>query len=280
MAKEDDYIKELIGTELNNVDYLMSTASNFSQESRVVAFIDDIKGQFTTLVGRAATFFNSSKIGNFKPSAVLPGRISEISRGDGYQSIANKGISIPVGFKGWYIDYTSTLASVLDVVEVLDRTVTTTTQKLAAILNEPDRLKAQSELSGMQAAINQLSETDFAKLRAFTGNHGKSQARLGEVFANSNDMIEVYKRVNVLNARCAKIDFAKIDAKTTRLAVLIQDMQKEIEGAGDGGVSGPVASAMSAMIFGLAVTVSVAAVVAAGVQDLSYCLNKNTTELA
>lgn len=280
MAKEDDYIKGLIGTELNNVDYLMSTASNFSQESRVVAFIDDMKSQFSNLIGRAATFFTSSKVGNFKPSAVLPGKVSEINRDNGFQGIAGKVITIPVGFKGWYIDYTSTLAAFLDVVEVLDKTITTTTQKLATVLHEPDRMKAQSELSGMTNAMNMLQASDFAKLRGFTGNHGKSQARLSDVFQNSNDMIEVYKRVNILNARCAKIDFAKIDAKTTRLAVLIEDMQREVIRSGEGDISGPVASNMSAMIYTLAITVSVAAAIVSGVQDLSYCLNKNTTELA
>ncbi|MNG29565.1 hypothetical protein D3C84_1150170 [compost metagenome] len=74
------------------------------------------------------------------------------------------------------------------------------------------------------------------------------------------------------------MDWASIDKKTNRLAELIAHVQKEIDAGGDGDVSGATASGLSAMIYGFATTVSAAAVVATGVQELTHCLAKMVGE--
>jgi len=280
VSKENAFLKELVSTEMHsNVDYLMSTASNFSQESKVMAFVDDIRSQFSAFIGRAAAFFTGSKVGNFKPSPIIPGKLLEFANADGYRNIGQKVISIPLGFQGKYIDYIRSLASALTYVESLEKTLGLASQQLAQIASEPDRMKAQSTLRQLEASINAMPIAEFNALRAFCGNHGKTQGRLADVIDNGGDIEAVYREVNNLNARCARVDFRAIDAKTSRLAELIVHVQKEIEAAGDGGVSGPVASALSTMVYGLGTTVSAAAVVVTGVQDLTHCLAQSVGEV-
>lgn len=280
MSKENAFLKELVSSEMHsNVDYLMATASNFSQESKAMAFVDDIRTQFSSFVGRAATFFTSSKVGNFKPVTVIPGKLLEFANADGYRSIGQKVVSIPLGFQGKYIDYIRSLASALSYVESLDKTISAATQQLAMVANEPDRMKAQGNLRQLESLIKPMPAADFTALRAYCGNHGKTQARLSDVIDNGGDIAEVYREVNNLNARCARVDWASIDKKTSRLADLIVSVQKEIDSAGDGGTSGSTATALSAMIYGMATTVSAAAVVAAGVQDLTHCLAQSVGEV-
>jgi hypothetical protein len=280
VSKENAFLKELVSSEMHsNVDYLMSTASNFSQESKVMTFVDDIRSQFGAFIGRAATFFNSSKVGNFKPSTVIPGKLTEFANADGYRSIGQKVISIPLGFQGKYIDYIQALSSALAYVETLEKTIGATSQQLATVASEPDRMKAQSALRNLESLIKPMPASEFNALRAFCGNHGKTQARLSDVVDNGADIGAIYREVNNLNQRCSRVDWAGIDRKTSRLAELIVHVQKEIEAAGDGGTSGAAASALSTMVYGLATSVSAAAVVLSGVMELTHCLAQNVGEV-
>lgn len=279
MSKENAFLKELVSSEMHsNVDYLMSTASNFSQESKVMAFIDDARSQFSAFVGRAATFLTSSKVGNFKPVTVIPGKLTEYANAEGYRSIGQKVVSIPLGFQGKYIDYIRSLASALTYVEALEKTIGAASVQLAQLAGDPDRMKAQSSLRQLEALIKPMPAADFNALRAYCGNHGKTVARLADVIDNGGEVVEIYRDVNLLNQRCARVDWAGIDKKTTRLAELIVHVQKEIEVGGDGDVSGATASGLSTMIYGFATTVSAAAVVATGVQELTQCLAKMVGE--
>lgn len=281
MSKENAFLKELVSSEMHsNVDYLMSTASNFSQESKVMTFVDDIKTQFSSFVGRAATFFTSSKVGNYKPTTVIPGKVLEFANADGYRSIGQKVVSIPLGFQGKYIDYIRSLSTALDYVETLEKTIGAASVQLALIANEPDRMKAQSALHQLDTIIKPMPVEQFNLLRSFCDQHGKSVARLADVVESGGDLATIYKEVNVLNARCAKIDWAGIDNKTKRLAELITHVKKEIDAAGDGGTSGAAASALSTLIYGLATGISAAAVTVAGVTELTRCLGLAVGEIA
>jgi hypothetical protein len=281
VPKENAFLKDIVDSQLSgSVDYLMSSASNFSQESKVMAFVDDIRTQFSDFVGRAATYLNSVKIGNFKPTPVIPGKLLELADAEGYRSIGGKVISIPLGFQGKYIDYIRSLGSALTYVESLEKTIGAASQQLALIAHEPDRMKAQSALRNLESLLNPIPPAEFATLRNYCGNHGKSQARLSDVIDNGGEIEAIYKEVNQLNARCAHVDFKAIDQKTSRLADLITSVRKEIDLAGDGGVSGTTATALSTMIYGLGTTVSTAAIVATGVQELSHCLALNVGEIA
>lgn len=279
MSQKNSVLEELANGELNSVDYLMSTASNFSQESKTMTFVDDIRAQFGTFVGRAAGFFTASKIGNFKPVTVIPGKLLELADGPGYQQLAPKVISIPLGFKGKYIDYIQCLEKTAGVVEGLEKTLSIAATNLAVLAHEPDRMKAQANLRNLESNLNTLSAEDFGQLRGFVGQHGKAQGRLSDVVDRGGDLAEIYKRVNQLNTRCSRIDFRAIDAKTARLAELIKAVKQELDAAGEGGVSGGTASALSTMIYGLGTTVSAAAMLAANVADLTHCLQANVAEL-
>jgi hypothetical protein len=124
----------------------------------------------------------------------------------------------------------------------------------------------------LDALLKPMPAAEFDTLRAYCGNHGKTVARLADVLDNGSDIDAVYREVNTLNARCARVDWVVINKKTARLAELIIAVQKEIDTAGDGGTSGAAAAALSTLIYGMATTVSAAVVVATGVQELSQCL--------
>lgn len=280
MSKENAFLKELVGSAVSdNVDYLMSTASNFSQESKVMTFVDDIKTQFSSFVGRAAAFFTSSKVGNYKPVTVIPGKLLEFANADGYRSIGQKVVSIPLGFQGKYIDYIRSLSTALDYVETLEKTIGAASQQLAVIANEPDRMKAQSALHQLDSIIKPMPVDQFNLLRAFCDNHGKTVARLSDVVDNGGDLADIYREANLLNARCSRIDWTGIDRKVARLAELITHVKKEIDAAGNGGTSGATANALSTLIYGLATGISAAAVTVAGVTELTRCLGLTVGEV-
>lgn len=278
MAKEDSYIKQLAESELSNPDYLMSALSNFSQENKLVTFIEDARGKFSNLLSRAVGFFNSQKVGNFKPVTVIPGKITE-EGADAYRLNAGKTVSIPTGFKGWYIDYVADLKHAIDYVETLSTSAKKVNEQLARVLNEPDMMKAQSTMFALARSIPAIPDGEYAKLVAYTSNHGKSQARLGEVVASMSDLDKVYKVANELNQRCGRIDFVGMDKNIKRLAELIQEVQKMINASNDD-VSGGAASALSSIIYGIAMTANASIVIVAGITELSNCLGRYPAELA
>jgi len=279
VAKEDSYIKQFAESELSNPDYLMSSLSNFSQESKLVTFIEDARGKFSNLLSRAVGFFTSQKIGNFKPVTVIPGKVTEQDGADAYRLNAGKTVSIPMGFKGWYIDYVGDLESALSYVETLGKSVKMVNEKLAMVLHEPDMLKAQSTMFELARSIPAIPDGEYAKLVAYTNNHGKSAARLGDVVGSMSDLDKVYQKANVLNQRCGRVDFAAMDKNIKRMAELIQAVQKQIESSTTD-VSGGAASALSAVIYGVAMTANASIVVVAGITELSNCLGRYPAELA
>lgn len=279
MAKEDAYLKQLAETELSNPDYLMSALSNFSQESKLVTFIEDARGKFSNLLNRAVTFFNGQKIGNFKPVTVIPGKVTQDSGAEAYRLNAGKTVSIPTGFKGWYIDYVADLKHAIDYVETLGYSAKKVNEKLATVLGEPDMLKAQSTMFELAKSIPAIPDGEYAKLLTYTNNHGKSVARLGDVVMSMSDLDKVYKVANELNQRCGRIDFVAMDKHIKRMAELINQVQAQINQS-DVDVSGGAASALSSLIYGIAMTANASIVIVAGITELSNCLGRYPAELA
>lgn len=279
MAKEDAYLKQLAESELSNPDYLMSALSNFSQESKLVTFIEDARGKFSNLLNRAVTFFNSQKIGNFKPATVIPGKVTQDSGAEAYRLNAGKTVSIPTGFKGWYIDYLADLERATSYVETLGKSVKMANEALAKVLHEPDMMKAQSTMFELAKSIPAIPDGEYAKLVAYTNNHGKSNARLGDVVMSMGDLDKCYSQANVLNQRVGRIDFVSLDKNIKRMAELINEVQAMINRNG-GDVSGGAASALSAVIYGVAMTANASIVIVAGVTEMTNCLGRYPAELA
>lgn len=187
-------------------------------------------------------------------------------------------ISVPVGFKGTYADFLPVALEVLPFVEGTEKDLKFVLSRLAQLLNEPDRLKAQSGIKDLAEKIKPVEEKSFNAYRAFF-NGQKAQARLGDVYGRSADIESTYVEVNKINVRLSKVDFAAIEEQTHRLAELNQQLVELTKQDDNRMVSGSIVAGLYRMIHALAVQVTLGSMMTHTFTDLSSCLATNVKEI-
>lgn len=275
-----EFMSSLIDSSIVDLGYLDSLNNNVALEAANAPFLQGAMSSLGNMVDSVTTFFNGLKIGNFKP-VTLDSRsiLTHVNANGGWPGVRLQNISIPVGFKSTYIEFLNHTVKLLPEVEALEARIGKVQAKVASLVNEKDRLKAQSGIQNALKDLEGIKPAELDKYKAHFSDNRRSTARLCDVYARAADIESTYKLANEINARLAKVDFNGIQSKIDRLMELAVDLKKTVSEGDDQHVSGTVAKQISSYFYALASTVSMSSSMTHLMDEVNICLSKNVSEI-
>lgn len=260
MSHTPSILNEAADKEASTLEYLVSRGSSISTESAGLAFVDSVKSTFQDFVGRVSVFTNNLKVGNFTSRAIDSDSVMGKFNGRPYQENRNLYVTVQPGFEGKWLPYLKFLdREIMPRVTMIDATLKVAITKLATILNEPDRLKAQSGIRDLEKLLTLVSQTDYQTMTSYFGKNSKTQVRVAEIADRNADVVESYALINKLNRDLGKVDFTKIQAQLDRLTELTRSLKDVLESDENRVVSGTITSQLSDLFYKLGVTLTAGA---------------------
>jgi len=281
MSQRPSILNEAAEQEASTLEFLVARGSLISTESRGLAFVDSIKSSFTDFVARLGLFVNGLKVGNFTPRQIKATIMLKAVTARSYQENRNLYVSIQPGFEGKWLPYLKYLANtILPKVETIDATLKVAITKLATIINEPDRLQAQSGIRDLERSLSMVSQDDYQGMQSFFGKGTKAQAPLGSVVDRNADLIDAYTLIDKLNNSLGAIDFTKVQSQLDRLTELTANLKEVLESEENRQLSGTVTAQLSELFYKLGVTLTAGAVLRDAVQQQTEAMSLTADSLA
>lgn len=253
-------MNELANVELNSLENICRMGSDLSTESLSLPFVDTVKSKFNEFVDRSSTFLNGLKVGNYRNQRLdYAPAVIEFNKAQ-WSENRMKSLHIAPGFSGKWVPFLNYLDSnILPQVEALEATLKKSNTRLAQILNEPDRLAAQSGIKDLKSSIPLITLEHLNGIKKFFNSSSSPEVQASKVMDRNGDLEAAFKLTNALNDRLAKADLSGIDSMVGRFAELSKSFKEHLA-EHDDSVSGKVGSQLSDLFYTLGVTVSAAAV--------------------
>lgn len=263
----------------NTLRYQIEVGSRLSMESKSFAFIDSAKSTLGQFLDQAGIFLNSLKFGNYIPRDIPQGVVYEALHAEGFAEARKRTWAVPAGFSSKYQDYLKDIRAVMSAIAVLEKSLKVATVRVASILTEPDRLKAQSGIRDLEKQVMLISAEQLDNLTAHHKNGSKSQVLLSQVVNNLSEIDSTYLEVRDLNTQLSRIDLAGVSKQIHRLAELVRELNATVAKDEHREVSGLVASQLADLLYRMGITATAASVVADGIGQLSDSLIQNAEAL-
>jgi len=252
-------MNELANVELNSLESICRMGSDLSTESLALPFVDTVKSKFNEFVDRSSTFLNGLKVGNYRSNHLDYDAAVIAFNKNPYATNRLVMVHVAPGFTGKWVSFLEYLiTNVLPQVEELEATLKKSNTRLAQILNEPDRLAAQSGIKELKGQIPLVSLEVLTKLKQYFTGSNAPEVQASKVIDRNGDMEHAYKLTNTLNDRLAKVDLSSVNGMVGRFADLSTSFKEHLA-KHDDTVSGKVGSQLSELFYKLGVTVSAAA---------------------
>lgn len=272
-------MNELANVELNSLESICHMGSDLSTESLALPFVDTVKSKFNEFVDRSSTFLNGLKVGNYRSDHLDYDAAVAVFNKNPYATNRLLMLHVAPGFTGKLVPFLEhVITNILPQVEELEATLKKSNTRLAQILNEPDRLAAQSGIKELKGQIPLISMEVFIQLKHhFTGNNSP-EVQASKVIDRNGDMEHAYKLTNTLNDRLAKVDLASVNGMVGRFAELSTSFKEHLD-KHDDSVSGKVGSQLSELFYKLGITVSASAALLELVPQHVEAMKKNLTTI-
>lgn len=280
MSQRPSILDEAAKLETSTLEYLVTRGSTISTESKGLAFVDSIKSTFTDFTARLGLFVNGLKLGNFQSKKIDAIAMLKDVTARPYQENRQLHVTVQPGFESKWLPYLKYLSGViLPKVILIDQTLKTAITKLAILVNEPDRMKAQSGIRDLESQLAIISQEDYEGMQSFFGHHSKSEMTLGQVVDRNADLIYSYDMINKLNTELGRVDFTKVQGQLDRLAELTSNLKEVLESDANRVVSGTMTSQLSELFYRLGVTLTAGAVLRDAVQAQTSVMEASVAEL-
>jgi len=240
---------------------LIRRGSMLSTESKGVPYTASLKGVFREFVNDASAFLNGFKVGNFAKQKIETKELDEKIKLSEYSKVRQFTVKVPAGFNGrWIPFFEFLLKEIMPAVSTLEQTLSIANTKMAVVLNEPDRLKAQSGIRDLASKIALVEVTDFERMKAFFDAKGKTEALVSSVVDRNADIDTAFTLCNKLNAELSVVDFNAIQKLSDRLAQLTASLNETTDKEEFNEMSGLVTSQLSDLFYQMGVTLTAGAV--------------------
>ena len=265
MSELNELFKQVSNESLSQIDSLVEVGSFISNESKVMAFIEASKSKFYDYVARVQHFINAFKFSAASAKQIDAKAMLELFGKQSYAENRKLNFEVAPGFSGSLPEFMTLMVDhLLPAAEASENSLKITITRLATILNEPDRLKAQSGIRDLEHHLVLISSEQLEKVKAFFKTGGKSQTTIGQVMGRNADLQEVYAKTNHMNDRLSKVDFKRVQDLVSRLGHLTGSLNEQInkggENEGRDEVAGLVASQLSDLFYRLGVTLTACSV--------------------
>lgn len=273
-------LENLADEQATSLRYQIEVGASLSTESRLQTIVDGAKGTFNSFLESAATFLNGLKVGNYKlRETKLSSAQGAALREEGWPTVRNKTVKVPLGFSAKYSDYIKDVEAVMGPIEALGGGLKLGIVRIAQILNEPDRLKAQSGIRELEKNLNLCTTAQYDALMANYKNGDRAEVMVNAIADNLTEFTETYASVDTLNKRLSRVDMVGVQGQIHRMADLVAELHKTVSAEETKDVSGIIAGQLSDLIYRMGMTASILAMVASGVGDLSDSLIENAKTL-
>lgn len=281
MSNVKNILNDLATEQSRSLDYVVGLGTLIALESKDQTFIDTVKSKFYEFVDHMHGFFNSLKVGNYKTVFIEANDMLAKLNEQGWEKNRELHITVVPGFQGHWVELLDLMINkILPAAEGAVDGLKVSSIRLAAIMNEPDRLKAQSGIRELESHLTLISKEDLDKLTAHFKFNSQSKATLGDVAGRNTDLKEAYGQINILNKRLGQVDLTKIDSQVERLGELIKAFTKTIDGDEKRAeVSGAVASQLSELMYRLGTTLTGVAQLIELTRQQTEAMQKTLVEL-
>ena len=265
MSELNELFKQVSNEKLSQIDSLVELGSSISNESKVMAFIESTKSKFYDYVSRVQHFINAFKFAQISAKQIDARAMLEAYGKQNYAENRKMIFEVAPGFSGSLPEFMSLMLDhLLPAAESSENSLKVIITRLATVLNEPDRLKAQSGIRDLEHHLVLISSENLDKVKSFFKTGAKSQTSVGQVMGRNADMQEVYTKTNQMNERLAKVDFKKVQGLVARLGQLTGSLNEQINKGGEGEtrdeVAGLVASQLADLFYRLGITLTACSV--------------------
>lgn len=269
-------LQKLADEQTNTLTHHVEHGSQLSTESRLQTFVDAGKSTLSGFLTTVSTFLNGLKVGNYKRKVIVPTpKLNEFKAGE-YADIRNQTIRVPAGLSASAMDLLGDITKSMPMITALEVTLKTVIVKLAQLLNEPDRLKAQSGIRDAIYTLTHLHLADQSALDKLTSNYKegtRTETTFGKVFARKADLDNTLSMLVTLDKQLAGVDYVVIQKQLTRIAELVGALNVLLTKEEYREVSGIVAGQLSDVLYRLGVTITLSVVVVKNVSDLIDSIN-------
>lgn len=265
MSELNELFKQVSNEKLSQIDNLVELGSFISNESKVMAFIEASKSKFYDYVSRVQHFIQAFKFSAASAKQIDAKAMLEAYGKQSYSDNRKLTFEVAPGFSGNLPEFMTLMVEhLLPAAEASENSLKVVITRLATILNEPDRLKAQSGIRDLENHLVLISSEKLEKVKSFFKTGGKSQTTVSAVMGRNADLQEIYTKTNHMNDRLSKVDFKKVQDLVTRLGHLTGSLNEQInkggEGEGRDEVAGMVASQLSDLFYRIGVTLTACSV--------------------
>lgn len=272
-------MNELANVELNSLESICRMGSDLSTESLALPFVDTVKSKFNDFVDRSSTFLNGLKVGNYRSDHLDYDAAVTAFNKNPYATNRMLMLHVAPGFNGKLVPFLEyVITNILPQVEELENTLKKSNTRLAQILNEPDRLAAQSGIKELKGQIPTVSLDVLGQLKKHFSGSNAPEVQASKVIDRNADMEHAYKLTNTLNDRLAKVNLSSANSMVGRFADLSASFKEHLA-KHDDAVSGKVGSQLSELFYKLGVTVSAAAALLEIVPQHVDAMRKNLTAI-
>lgn len=277
MSNFNELFQQASFERLTQLDEIIALGSSVSNESKVMTFIDSSKSKFYDYVERVHHFIKSLSFGAQIAKHIDATEMIKLYGAQDYSKNRTMNFEVAAGFSGSLIDFLKLVTDhLLPAGEAIENTLKITNTRLAQILNEPDRMKAQSGIRELEHHLVLVKAEDLEKVKGFFKSGAKSQVKVMDVMSRNADMAEVYRLTNVWNARLSKVDFKRAQELVGRVGELTGHLNKQLNDSEDGNeVSGLTASQMSDLFYRLGITVTACSVLIEMGRQHSEAMQRN-----
>lgn len=284
MSNLNELFKQVSLEHMSQLDEIIALGSSVSNESKVLTFIDSGKSKFYDYVQRVHHFLKSLSLDHKIFSHIDARELLKKYGAQDYSKNRSLNFEVAAGFSGDLPEFlTFMVEHVLPAADAIENTLKITVTRLAQILNEPDRMKAQSGIRELEQHLVLVKEGDLEKIKSYFKAGAKSQVKIGDVMRRNADMETVYRLTNVWNERLAKIDFKRAQNLVERVGDLTGHLNKQLNETGEGQekteVSGLTASQLSDLFYRLGTTVTACSVLIEMGRQHSEAMKRNLDAL-
>lgn len=284
MSNLNELFKQVSLEHMSQLDEIIALGSSVSNESKVLTFIDSGKSKFYDYVQRVHHFLKSLSLDHKIFSHIDARELLKKYGAQDYSKNRSLNFEVAAGFSGDLPEFlTFMVEHVLPAADAIENTLKITITRLAQILNEPDRMKAQSGIRELEQHLVLVKEGDLEKIKSYFKSGAKSQVKIGDVMRRNADMETVYRLTNVWNERLAKIDFKRAQGLVERVGDLTGHLNKQLNETGEGQekteVSGLTASQLSDLFYRLGTTVTACSVLIEMGRQHSEAMKRNLDAL-
>lgn len=254
----------------NNIEHLAQWGHQLSMESSSIPLVDSVRSTFQDYVTSVVTFLNGLKVSNYKKQSIDAKELVEQLRFYDYSKTRGLIINVPAGFTGKWVPFLEFLIKdILPPVAASEVTLKMVNSRLAAALNEPDRLKAQSGIRDLAHKIALVDQKDYDKIKATFANHTKTETTVSAVVDRNADINKAFQLINHINAELGAIDFSNIQKLIERLGELTAALRTTLQSEEHTEMSGMITSQLSDLFYQLGTTLTAGAILMDIVGDLT-----------